>query len=99
MPSRKRSKRAKLAAQRKKSMKEKEKINQARCKKLREEGKWDELSSCASKHRYATENRAIQVAITCSRERGVSLRVYHCKYCDGWHITKRELRDNHNVSE
>lgn len=46
--------------------------------------------SCLSKVRYATEDRAITVAArACER---VSLRVYGCPDCGGWHLTSQVQR-------
>lgn len=43
---------------------------------------------CA-KRSYNTQVRAITVALRCSRLRGTALRVYHCPYSHGWHLTRR----------
>lgn len=42
------------------------------------------------KVRYATETKAIRVAIGASRRSGRRLRVYRCERCGGgWHLTKK----------
>jgi hypothetical protein len=45
--------------------------------------------SCARKQRYRSPEHAGKVA----GNRGVKLRAYHCGFCDGWHLTSRDLKD------
>ncbi|WP_212844922.1 hypothetical protein [Catellatospora sp. IY07-71] len=47
--------------------------------------------TCATcgKKSYDTPERAIAVALRCSRLRGTALRVYHCPRHETWHLTSR----------
>lgn len=47
--------------------------------------------TCATcgKKSYSTQERAIAVALRCSRLRGTALRVYHCPQHETWHLTSR----------
>lgn len=45
---------------------------------------------CKRKKRYKTEMKARKVARTCKRKHGSDLNIYHCPYCDGYHLTKAE---------
>lgn len=47
------------------------------------------FSQCTSKKRYRTEYRANEVRRLCTRSRGQELRVYHCRWCDGYHLTSK----------
>lgn len=47
-----------------------------------------EYWSCRKKMRYATHGLATIAAHRAFTERGVKLRVYDCRYCGGWHLTK-----------
>ena len=49
------------------------------------------LSSCRSKRRYRTYEFAEKVRAKCEADRGAKLRTYWCAYCNGWHITRREI--------
>lgn len=56
----------------------------------------DIARSCTSKTRYDTEKRAkraLERRRKYNRRRGidVTLRIYLCEICDGWHRTKRPL--------
>lgn len=43
---------------------------------------------CAAKHRYTSEKAAQNAADLSMLERSaVTLSVYHCPYCGGWHLT------------
>jgi len=46
---------------------------------------------CLSKHRYATEAKAIKSHMRTARKKNNSgyVRAYHCEVCDGWHITTK----------
>lgn len=52
------------------------------------------LRSCGSKRRYRSEGKALQVASLCVKDRGGSLRAYHCSLCFGWHLTRKPLAEN-----
>jgi hypothetical protein len=41
------------------------------------------------KQTYPTHKAAISAALGASRKRGTALRVYPCKECRGFHLTKR----------
>ncbi|MFC7247610.1 hypothetical protein ACFQO7_34540 [Catellatospora aurea] len=47
--------------------------------------------TCATcgKKSYPSQERAISVALRCSRLRGTALRVYHCPQHETWHLTSR----------
>ncbi|MEU7822458.1 hypothetical protein [Catellatospora sp. NPDC049133] len=47
--------------------------------------------TCATcgKNAYPSQDRAISVALRCSRQRGTALRVYHCPQHEAWHLTSR----------
>lgn len=47
--------------------------------------------TCAAcgKNAYPSQDRAISVALRCSRLRGTALRVYHCPQHESWHLTSR----------
>lgn len=47
-----------------------------------------EYWSCRKKMRYTTHWLATIAAHRAFTERGVKLRVYDCRYCGGWHLTK-----------
>lgn len=44
---------------------------------------------CGRKIRYRTESKARSRAAECQYHGAKGLRVYHCPYCDGWHLTSR----------
>lgn len=45
-------------------------------------------TACARKVRYETVEDAQMSAFRAFEKRGVELRMYQCKYCGGWHLTK-----------
>jgi len=45
--------------------------------------------ACHSKRRYLTQVTAEAKARRCTEKRGMALRVYHCPYCLGFHLTKQ----------
>lgn len=49
--------------------------------------------SCGRKTRYPTEADALASALRYTLLGAPRLRAYHCRYCDGWHLTKKELRE------
>jgi len=49
----------------------------------------EQIMSCERKARYRTQGFAQHIAFDYKR-RGVSLRVYLCNYCKGYHLTHRE---------
>jgi len=51
-----------------------------------------EYWSCKKKMRYATHGLATIAAARAFRARGVRLRVYDCRYCGGYHLTKKTKR-------
>jgi hypothetical protein len=48
------------------------------------------LKGCVSKRRYSTRSLAETVGTIEENSRGVSLRVYYCGYCYGFHLTKKK---------
>lgn len=50
-------------------------------------------NSCGRKYRYDTYELALHHALRRIDNGAAQLRVYHCPYCDGWHLTSQELRD------
>lgn len=53
---------------------------------------------CTKKERYATEYRAREVARKRQRSCGVELRVYHCHFCNGYHLTHKTDGLNKDVA-
>jgi hypothetical protein len=45
--------------------------------------------SCAAKVRYRSEHAALRVGKAVLAQRGHATRVYHCPYCDGFHLTSK----------
>lgn len=45
--------------------------------------------ACESKNRYATRVEAEQAVAWCADYGKRGLRIYRCKYCNGWHLTSR----------
>ncbi len=46
------------------------------------------LLACQRKVRHRTESKALASAARCAGKRNAKgLRVYHCPYCRGWHLT------------
>ena len=55
----------------------------------REAKGWEVFSQCKGKRRYADEFRAREVARLRMRSGSEPLRVYHCEFCDGYHLTHK----------
>ena len=47
------------------------------------------MSGCMTKNRYYTERIANEVALHQSKKSGIALKVYQCKFCNGWHLTSK----------
>ncbi len=45
--------------------------------------------SCGTKKRYKTEEEAAASALQCGMKRGTILYCYKCRYCGGYHLTKK----------
>jgi hypothetical protein len=45
------------------------------------------MKACESKNRYSCRNDAEAAAISCAEHGCPGLQVYHCDYCNGWHLT------------
>lgn len=59
-----------------------------------------EWEACGKKTRYASQHEARQIANNCERFRPeTKLRVYWCPFCDGWHVTSRELRQRRDCHQ
>jgi hypothetical protein len=50
-----------------------------------------QLEDCRRKVRYETEREADDAAYR-ARMEGTELRIYHCPWCAGWHLTRAERR-------
>jgi hypothetical protein len=48
-------------------------------------------SNCLGKRRYQSRIDALLVRAECMRKRPVDLRVYECRHCAGFHLTKQPL--------
>ena len=48
--------------------------------------------SCARKRRYHSASDAANAKHKALTERGTVLRVYQCRYCGGYHLTKKEFK-------
>ncbi len=46
---------------------------------------------CGSKARYPNEGAAMDRAARYMALGAPRLRAYHCRMCDGWHLTSKEL--------
>ena len=60
----------------------------------------DWLRSCGGKVRYRRRQHAAVVADDCKAKRNIDLRMYKCRHCNGWHLTKKgavnaQKRNNH----
>lgn len=72
-----------------------------KAKRRRREERWRDVigefgpqaKSCARKVRYPTHDDARACADKRYRLSGVEFRVYHCKYCQGWHLTKQTMEE------
>lgn len=53
-------------------------------------------SQCGKKERYDSRAEAETVALRRMIDSDISLRVYHCPICDGWHLTHTEKRAERN---
>ena len=50
------------------------------------------VSACIGKQRYDTELEALETAKHIRKEQSISLSVYHCGVCLGWHLTRRQTK-------
>lgn len=59
--------------------------------------------SCLKKHRYTSEQKALEVINKIHKERKDYLRVYFCKFCLGYHLThihnKREKANDSTIKD
>lgn len=46
--------------------------------------------ACNSKNRYDTKAEAEEIRAHRESQGARGLHVYHCQYCDGWHLTSHE---------
>ena len=51
-------------------------------------------SQCLGKKRYSSENHAKEIRRSCIRRGAEYLRVYYCRWCNGYHLTKRPYRES-----
>ena len=49
--------------------------------------------ACESKNRYATRADAEENLAWCERQGKRGLQIYHCPYCNGWHLTSHPWED------
>ena len=56
------------------------------------------FSQCTGKTRYANEYRANEIARMCMRKGSLHLRVYHCMFCNGYHLTHKLRHDDRSVA-
>ena len=56
------------------------------------------FSQCTGKVRYANEFRAKEIARTRMRNGSAPLRVYHCMFCNGYHLTHKLRHDDRPVA-
>ena len=54
--------------------------------------------SCGRKTRYPDEATALVRASRYTLWGAPQLRAYRCRYCGGWHLTKKELRKDQNMA-
>ncbi len=47
---------------------------------------WFEQRSCRCKARFDTHSEARLAAKAVMRREGGTLRAYHCRFCNGWHV-------------
>lgn len=52
--------------------------------------------SCLKKHRYQSKEAALQAINRVHKKRDVELRIYFCKYCLGYHLTSKVLKESNN---
>ena len=50
---------------------------------------WHAVTSCKSKRRYATADEADAGRFAKQQASGKKLRMYLCRYCWGWHLTRQ----------
>lgn len=50
---------------------------------------WAEYYGCARKNRYRSYEKARRDAVNKQKRGAPRLYVYHCDYCDGWHLTRK----------
>jgi hypothetical protein len=56
------------------------------------------IPGCGHKNRYETERLARAIGREFAAERDVSLYIYRCAFCTGWHLTKKERVAYWNVN-
>ena len=66
-----------------------------RDKRARAEHGADGHSECGKKRRYATEIEATLAAMHAEQRGALPLRAYRCRFCGGWHLTKRKRWNGH----
>ena len=50
--------------------------------------------ACESKKRYPTRYDAECAIESCAAYGTTGLNIYRCSYCDGWHLTSKQLWDD-----
>ena len=64
-----------------------EDARRAQQRKQREEAL--RYKACERKNRYASRYEAELTAAECAEHGAPPLHVYHCPYCNGWHLTSK----------
>ena len=70
-----------------------------RDKRVRKEHGAAGHQECGRKRRYATELDAVMGAMWAEQRGSPTLRVYKCRFCGGWHLTKRKRYRNGRFAE
>ena len=50
------------------------------------------VTACVGKRRYDTEQEALEATQYLRKTQDLSLSVYRCTVCGGWHLTKKRGR-------
>ena len=53
--------------------------------------------ACKRKSRYRNQIDAQKAARKMTLRHGVQMYSYYCKFCQGWHLTKKERKDKESV--
>lgn len=57
------------------------------------------IGECGKKKAYSTLKFAEQIRAKCEQARGTKLRVYNCRYCQRYHLTRAEVYHNQDAVE
>lgn len=56
---------------------------------------WVDENLCGGKNKYNSQNEAERMKESIGRKRGKDLRIYFCKMCHTYHLTKKQVSDKH----